>query len=135
MTNLQAALGVAQLKKINQLINKKRKIAITYNKLLKDFCEVTPAPEMPWAKNVYWLYSVLVEKALRDKIIEHLEQQGIESRPFFYPSHTLPPYKRNLQLPIAEELSAMGLNLPSGPVLSENQIQTVIDSLRGVLNT
>lgn len=135
MTNLQAALGVAQLKKIGQLINKKREIAATYNKLLKDLPTVTPAPEMPWAKNVYWLYSILVEKALRNKIIEYLEQQGIEARPFFYPSHTLPPYKRNLQLPIAEELSARGLNLPSGHGLSENQIQEVIDSLRVILNT
>jgi perosamine synthetase len=135
MTNLQAALGVAQLKKIDRLINKKRDIAITYNKLLKDFLSITPAPEMPWAKNVYWLYSVLVEKAIRNKIVEHLGQQGIEARPFFYPLHILPPHKCNLKLPFAEELSARGLNLPTGYRLSEDQIQEVIASLKGVLTT
>ena len=129
MTNLQAALGVAQLKKIDLLINKKRRIAITYKSLLQDLRAVTLAPEMPWAKSVYWLYSVLVKKARRDKVIEHLERQGIESRPFFYPQHFLPPYKRESTLPIAEELSARGLNLPSGSRLSENQIQEVVKSL------
>jgi len=133
MTNLQAALGVAQLEKIHLLINKKRQIAITYKKLLQDLSSVTLAPEMPWAKNVYWLYSVLVKKALRDKIIEHLERQGIESRPFFYSIHILPPYKHSLTLPVAEELSAKGLNLPSGPRLSENHIEEVVESLRDVL--
>lgn len=133
MTNLQAALGVAQLKKIDLLIAKKRQIAILYKKLLQDLSTVTPAPEMPWAKNVYWLYPVLVEKVLRDKIIKHLERQDIEARPFFYPIHILPPYKHSLTLPVAEELSAKGLNLPSGPRLSENQIEEVLESLREVL--
>jgi len=133
MTNLQAALGVAQLKKIDFLIDKKRQIATAYKRLLQDLDAVTPAPEMPWAKNVYWLYSVLVKKAFRDKIIEHLKRQGIEARPFFHPIHILPPYKRSLTLPVAEELSATGLNLPSGSRLSENQIEEVVKSLREAL--
>ena len=133
MTNLQAALGVAQLNKIDLLITKKRQIASTYKKLLQDLAAVTPAPEMPWAKNVYWLYPILIKSVLRDKIIEDLERQGIETRPFFYPIHILPPYKRNLMLPVAEELSATGLNLPSGPRLSEDQIEEVVKSLSEAL--
>jgi perosamine synthetase len=133
MTNLQAALGVAQLKKIDFLIIKRRQIAIVYKKLLKDLPTVTPAPEMPWAKSVYWLYSVLLENVLRDDIIDHLEREGIETRPFFYPQHVLPPYKRGLTLPVAEELSAKGLNLPSGPQLSESEIQEVVESLSKAL--
>jgi perosamine synthetase len=129
MTNLQAALGVAQLKKIDFLIEKKRRIAIAYKKLLQNLPTVRPAPEMPWAKSVYWLYSILVEKALRDKIIQHLEEHGIEIRPFFYPIHILPPYNRKLRLPVAEELSAEGLNLPSGSRLSVNQIQEAVELL------
>ncbi len=130
MTNLQAALGVAQLKKIDTLINKKRKIAITYNRLLKDLPGVTPPPEMPWAKNIYWLYSILVNAPLRNKVMAHLEKQGIESRPFFYPSHLMPPYKTDLSFPIAEELSARGINLPSGTMLTESQIDEVVQSLK-----
>jgi len=129
MTNLQAALGVAQLKKIDFLIAKKRRIAIAYKRLMQDLPDVTPAPEMPWAKSVYWLYSVLVKRAYRDKIINHFEKEGIEARPFFYPLHILPPYKRGLTLPVAEDLSAMGLNLPSGSRLSKEQIQEVVKSL------
>jgi len=133
MTNLQAALGVAQLKKIDLLIDKKRRIAIEYKKLLQNLPAVTPAPEMSWAKSVYWLYSVLVKGALRDKIIKHLERQAIETRPFFYPMHILPPYKQGLTLPVAEKLSAMGINLPSGPQLSRDQTRNVVESLSDVL--
>ena len=129
MTNLQAALGVAQLKKMDFLIAKKRQIAIAYQKLLQNLPTVRPAPEMPWAKSVYWLYSVLVDKALRDKIIQYLEERGIEIRPFFYPIHILPPYKKKIKLPVAEELSAAGLNLPSGFRLSVNQIQEAVELL------
>jgi len=129
MTNLQAALGVAQLKKIDLLITRKRQMAVIYKKLLQNLPAVTPAPEMPWAKNVYWLYSILVKKGIRDKIMEYLEREGIETRPFFHPIHLLPPYKRNLILPIAEELSATGLNLPSGYQLLENKIQEVVKVL------
>ena len=75
MTNLQAALGVAQLQKIDRLINKKRTIANNYEKLMKDLPSVTPAPEMPWAKSVYWLYSVLVNASIRDTIITNLEKK------------------------------------------------------------
>lgn len=133
MTNLQAALGVAQLNKINDKIKKKRIIANEYNNLLKAIPNVTLPPEMPWAKNVYWLYSILVDPHLRDKVIEHLDKQGIESRPFFYPSHLMPPHKTNSSFPVAEELSAKGLNLPSGPILSENQIERIVTSLKQVL--
>ena len=129
MTNMQAALGVAQLKKLDLLIDKKRRIAITYKKLLQDLSTVVPAPEMPWARSVYWFYSVLVKKSFRDKIIDYLEREGIETRPFFYPLHVLPPYKDGLKLPVSEELSAMGLNLPSAFRLSEKHIQKVVESL------
>lgn len=125
MTNLQAALGVAQLSKINALIAKKRHIASLYNHLLADIPGITPAPEMPWAKNVYWLYSVLVKKGQRDHVLRYLERHGIESRPFFYPQHILPPYQNGGSFPIAEELAARGLNLPSGPRLSDADISDV----------
>lgn len=133
MTNLQAALGVAQLRKIDRLITKKRHIATAYKELLQDLPDITLAPEMPWAKNVYWLYSILVKRQHRDKIIKHLEIQCIETRPFFYAIHTLPPYKCSLKFPVAEVLSANGLNLPSGPRLSEDQIEDVVEALKEAL--
>lgn len=131
MTNLQAALGAAQLKKIDLLVMKKRHIAAVYKKLLQDLPDVTLAPEMSWAKNVYWLYSILVKEVLRDKIIKYMEEKGIETRPFFHPIHKLPPYKCDQILPVAEKLSTKGINLPSGPKLSEDQIEEIV----GVLKT
>jgi perosamine synthetase len=133
MTNLQAAIGVAQLRRINHIIARKRRISVTYKKLLQHLPNVIPAPEMPWAKNVYWLYSILVKNTIRDKIIEYMDKEGIETRPFFSPIHIMPPYKCNLRLPVAERLSTMGLNLPSASRLSDEQIQNVAHSLSEVL--
>jgi perosamine synthetase len=129
MTNIQAALGVAQLRKINSFIEKKRKIAMTYNNLLKGLPVVSLPPEMPWAKNVYWLYSILVNPQHRDSIMAYLEKNGVETRPFFYPTHLLPPYNSGLSFKVAEDLSSRGINLPSGTTLTETQVETVALSI------
>ena len=132
MTNLQAALGVAQLEKIDTLIEKKRKIAKTYNSSLKNIQGVTLPPEMPWAKNVYWLYSILIDAKKygmnRDKLIKKLAEKGIETRQFFYPMHIMPPYKKytmNCNFPIAEKLARKGINLPSSVKLNEKEIEEI----------
>jgi perosamine synthetase len=132
MTNLQAAIGVAQLEKIDKFIEKKRKIAKTYNSSLESIQGVTLAPEMPWAKNVYWLYSILIDAKKyginRDKLIEKLAEKGIETRQFFYPMHIMPPYKKyaiNCHFPIAEKLSANGINLPSSVKLKEEEMHNI----------
>jgi perosamine synthetase len=131
MTNLQAALGVSQLEKIDIFIEKKRKIAKIYNSHLKNTQGITLPPETPWAKSVYWLYSILINAKKyginRDKLITKLAENGIETRKFFYPIHTMPPYKKyaNRHFPIAENLSANGINLPSGVKLKEKEIHNI----------
>jgi perosamine synthetase len=132
MTNLQAALGVAQLEKIDKFIERKRKIAKTYNSFLKNVQGVTLHPEMPWAKNVYWLYSILIDAKKyginRDDLMEKLAQKGIETRHFFYPMHIMPPYKKyakNRHFPIAEKLATNGINLPSSVKLNEEEIKEI----------
>ena len=133
MTNLQAALGVAQLEKIDKFIERKRKIAKTYNTFLKNVQGVTLHPEMPWAKNVYWLYSILIDAKKyginRDDLMEKLAQKGIETRYFFYPMHIMPPYKRyaiNCHFHVTEKLSSSGINLPSSVKLKEEEIHEVV---------
>ena len=135
MTNLQAALGVAQLKKIDSIIERKRKAAKEYNRLFEEIQQINPPPEMPWAKNVYWLYSILVDAAKRDKVIDYLGEHGIESRPFFYPTHLMPPHKTDVSLPVAEELSRRGINLPSGVQLSSVQIKEVVKNVKQALTS
>ena len=132
MTNLQAALGVAQLRKINTFIRRKREIAETYNSLLKDIEGLTLPPEMPWAKNVNWLYSILIgEKEFgtsRDKLMVKLAESGVETRRFFYPIHTMPPYRKYMGVSsfhVADGLSSCGINLPSSVKLKEEEIQEV----------
>jgi perosamine synthetase len=139
MTNLQAALGVAQLKKIDYFVSRKRKIAETYNSFFEGIETIMRPPEMPWAKNVYWLYSVLISHLNanigRDELIEMLGQKGIETRPLFYPIHEMPPYKNYLKskCPVAERISRIGLSLPSSVKLTRKKIEfianTVIKSL------
>jgi perosamine synthetase len=129
MTNLQAALGVAQLGKIDRFIAKKRRIAEAYSKSLEGVPGLSTAPEMPWAKNVYWMYSVIVRRSIRNRVMEILANQGIETRPFFHPIHRLPPYEAGLKLPVAERLGSTGLNLPVGSKISDEQIEEVAERL------
>jgi len=132
MTNLQAALGVAQIEKIDEFIKKKRKIARTYNSLLKDIRGITLPPKMPWAENVYWLYSILIDQKEyginRDRLMIELAKNGIETRRFFYPIHTMPPYREYAgggSFHVADRLSSSGINLPSSVKLKEDEAQEI----------
>lgn len=133
MTNLQAALGVAQLEKIDQFLRRKRRIAETYNSLLKDVKGITLPPEKPWARNSYWLYSILIDEkefgVSRDKLMVELAENGVETRRFFYPIHTMPLYRKYIgasTFHVADRLSSCGINLPSSVKLEDEQIQDVV---------
>lgn len=133
MTNLQAALGVAQLERIESTIRRKTWLASVYKEVLGKINNVTLAPEMPWARTVYWLYSILLRGVNRDRIMLDMDEAGVETRPFFYPAHKLPPYKTKEELIEAERLSKHGMNLPSSTKLSENEVLHVCDSLKRAL--
>jgi perosamine synthetase len=132
MTNLNAALGVAQLQKIGRLVDRKRRVASLYREALGSSPLVATAPEMPWARSVFWLYSVLVKRK-RDRVIERLAAEGVESRPVFYPVHRLPPYRGRRSYPVAERLSRTGLSLPSGPVIEDSDVFAVSSRLLAAL--
>jgi perosamine synthetase len=133
MTNLQAAVGVAQLEKIDTLIKKKRQVAEWYSEALEELqkdAKIILPLEMPWAKNVYWMYSILLSHKLgitRDELTAELNERGIETRPLFYPLHVMPPYQNNGHFPIAEDISKRGLNLPSGFNLQKTEINEICD--------
>jgi perosamine synthetase len=132
MTNVQAAIGAAQLKKIEHIIARKRWVAAMYNKHLETDGIVTH-PQMSWAKNVYWYYSILVDRKKRDDVIDGLEKQGVETRPFFHPINMLKIYKTDYKLPVAEDLAARGINLPSSPMMTEEQIINVSDMIKKII--
>lgn len=133
MTNLQAAIGVAQMARIEEFIARKRTIAHLYQKALGVVPGLTLPVELPGYTNVYWMYSILVGEGYpltRDELMLALREQNIDSRPFFHPLDTLPPYRHNTPCPTALRLSRQGLNLPSAPTLTDNQVLYICDTLR-----
>jgi len=133
LTNIQAAIGLAQLERIEQTIDTKRRNAKTYNSLLKNVKGITLPVEEPWAKNVYWMYSILVErgyKLRRDELIGKLKKEGIDTRPFFIPLHKMPYLDEGLKFPIAEELGEKGINLPSSVKLTKEQIEEITSFIK-----
>jgi len=130
MTNVQAAIGLAQLEKIDKTIKIKRDNAKLYNSLLKDVAGVTLPVEEGYAKNVYWMYSIILDKPYaltRNELMAQLTKNNIESRPFFYPMHTMPSHKTKQKLPVSEYLSKHGINLPSSVKLKRGDIKRICD--------
>jgi perosamine synthetase len=133
LTNMQAALGIAQLKRIDQFIEIRRNNAKRYNAALKDIRGISLPPETSYAKNVYWMYSILVNRNVygisRDELMRRLQQEyGIETIPFFVPVNRQPAYLGLVAgegHPVADSLSAAGLNLPSGNTLIAEQVEHV----------
>lgn len=137
LTNLQAGVGLAQLKKLDGFIEKKRQIASWYNNLLKNINGITLPPEKSWAKNSYWMYSILVEKKFgssRNHLMEKLKERGIETRPFFYPIHSMPPYRKLAtgNYPNTINIARKGLNLPSSVTLKVKDIVHIVSVIEAV---
>lgn len=135
MTNMQAAIGVAQMSRFEDVLRRKRIIADTYSEMLDGLAKsdhVVLPKQMSWARCVYWMYCILLKKkskVSRDELINLLAGRNIESRPTFYPLHTMPPYKQSRKYPVAEKIGRTGISLPSGPSLTKQQIETVIGAI------
>jgi perosamine synthetase len=132
MTNIQAAIGLAQLERIDELLAIRRRNAAHYRARLAGTPGLSLPPQMDWAENVFWMYSIIVHDDFgldRDELRARLRLAGIDSRPFFYPVHTLPMYNTGQSLPVAQDLGRRGLNLPSGATLTSNQIDYICDVL------
>lgn len=139
MTNIQAAIGVAQLEQIGKFLAAKVRNAALYNSLLKNVKGLTLQPQMPWTKSVYWMHSVLIDEkkfgCSRDELMQRLREKGVDSRPFFYPMHQLPMYSSGYadkDFPVATELSRSGINLPSSVKLTEQDIKYVCQAISDI---
>jgi len=139
MTNLQAALGVAQLEKIDEHIKRKREIGALYNKFFADETRIELMPEETrYAKNIYWVYAIISKSKPAAQLIESLAERGIATRPFFYPMHLQPVFKRknwfkDEYYQVSEHISEFGFYLPSGLGIKDSEIKTVSDTLKQVL--
>ncbi len=131
MTNIQAAIGLAQLERIDSFINRKIEIAQKYKEaFLNSNVEFHDSKED--VLHCYWMCCILVKNASdREKLRECLAEKGIETRPLFYPIHTMPMYAAKFQKhPIAEDLGWRGVNLPSYPLLTDEQVEFVINAVK-----
>ena len=135
MTNLQAAIGLAQTERLEELVEIHRVNAARYTARLSHIPGLTLPIERPWARNVYWMYGLLVEDAFgisRDVLRSRLARHGIETRTFFIPIHFQPIYYETFKgqrYPVAEDLCRRGLYLPSGATLTETEIDYVSEMI------
>ena len=142
ITNMQAALGLAQLERIEQIVARKRWIGQEYTRRLRGIRGVQLPVEEAWARSVYWMYGlVLSEEVGMDAIMigQRLKEHGVDTRPFFLGMHEQPAFHlRGLFLgeryPVAERLARRGLYLPSGLSLTEIQLGQVCDAVHEALS-
>lgn len=125
MTNICAAIGVAQMEHIDKILAKKRQIAMWYNEFLQD-TPVTMHAEQEETVHSYWMCSILApDAASRDELRAYLKEQEVETRPTFCLSHEMPMYHSDSEFPVAKDLSARGMNIPSHPGLTKEEVKEI----------
>ena len=130
MTNISAAIGVAQLERLASIVERKQAIATQYRHLLRN-TPVTFQARSPDIESGEWLVSVLLPEGVdRDRIMQFMEDEAVETRPTFYCAHHMPMYATRLHLPRAEQISQRGLSLPSFPQMSKHDVERVTHVLR-----
>jgi perosamine synthetase len=141
MSNLQAALGVAQLERLDEFVVRKRRMGELYTRLLAGVPGLQlPLAKVDYAENIYWVYGLVLEDQVSfdaEEAMRRLRALGVDTRPFFWPMHEQPVLRRRglfagESYPVAERLARRGFYLPSGMGISEAQIKRVAESVRSV---
>lgn len=143
ITNLQCALGLAQLERLNEFIGKKRKMGKYYIEGLADLRDriELPLEKTSYADNIYWVFGIVLKAHIAfdaQVAMTKLASEGVGSRPFFYSMHKQPVFNHkgwylNEHFPISENLSERGFYIPSGLSLTEREMDTVIEKVRKIL--
>jgi len=142
LTNLQAALGLAQLERIDEIVARKRWMGQEYTRRLKGIKDLQLPAEESWARSVFWMYGVVLSKEIpmdAREFAQKLREHGVDTRPFFLGMHEQPVFhQRGLfvgnEYPVANWLADRGLYLPSGLALTENQVEEVCNAVHEVLS-
>ena len=134
MTNICAAIGVAQLETANEILARKRQILELY-KLFLNNSNIEFQKEINGTIHSYWMVSILLpNRKIRDLVRENLNVNEIETRPLFHPVHTMPVFYTKQLFPVAEDLSNRGINLPSFPDLTDLEIKLICDIINKTLD-
>lgn len=143
MTNLQAALGMAQLERLDDHVARKRRLGGWYQEALRDAAGIElPVESVSYAENIYWVFGVVCDDTISapvTEITDRLAKLGIGTRPFFWPMHRQPVFTKagwygGEVYPHADRLAERGFYLPSGLGTTESDVQTVAAALRGLLD-
>ena len=146
LTNLQAAIGVAQVENVETLVEARRNIGIRYNKELSGIKGLILPVEKPYAKNVYWMYGVVLSDDIsltKEEVMQKLREEGIDTRSFFIPMHEQPAYVNKTienspdcsgNFEVAEKISKRGFYLPSSSNLTDEEIQFVCNKLKSIIS-
>jgi perosamine synthetase len=138
MTNIEAALGLAQMETVDAALADRARLAGWYHAALAPLAEHIVLPQVkPWASHVYWMYTIFLRQGgeqERDAVMRHMDEAAIETRPVFYPMHVLPPYREEQRFPVADTWAARGINLPTHQDLTEADVQRIAQSLGRALN-
>ncbi|MEZ4701594.1 MAG: aminotransferase class I/II-fold pyridoxal phosphate-dependent enzyme [Rhodothermales bacterium] len=139
MTNIQAAIGLAQMERIDDFLEGRQRVVRRYAEQLGDLPGIVLPPEAPWARNIHWLYSILVDESVlgvsRDTLRSSLAEHGIETRSFFCPLHDQPafiPFAHGW-FPVTEAVAGRGLNLPTSNEISLDDVDRVCKAIRQTL--
>lgn len=142
MSNLQAAVGVAQMERLAQTLEKKRRIGAWYDELLADIVDLERLPARThYAENIYWVYCLVLKNSVpfdADEAMKRMGTKGVGTRPFFWPMHEQPVFRRmglfrGISCPVAERIARRGFYIPSGVALTRNQAGQVAEALRQLL--
>jgi perosamine synthetase len=141
LTNLQAALGVAQLERVDEIVARKREVAALYTAGLADVPGLQLPAEAPWAKSVYWMYGLVLDEGTgldAAGFAARLRERGVDTRPFFLGMHEQPALHElglfaGESYPVADRLARQGLYLPSGLALTDEQVARVCAAVREAL--
>jgi perosamine synthetase len=130
MTSLQAAIGVAQMERVDEILKKKVHISNTYDRLLKAVPNIRLMKDPKYGKYVCWLYTIFVPNIkIRNEMMLYMSKKGIETRKTFYPLSDMPPYKSIEKFPVSKHMAQTGISFPSSPLLSDEDIEYVADAI------
>lgn len=141
LTNIQAAIGLGQLERMDEIIAKKRWMGKAYTERLQDIPGLQLPVEETWARQVYWMYGIVLNESTgvdSVRLAQLLKEKGVETRPFFLGMHEQPVFRdmglfQNEKYPVAEHIARQGLYLPSGLTLTEAQLDKVCQTIKSLL--
>lgn len=139
MTNMQGAIGVAQMERVDDFVVDKRRLGALYDGFFSNTHKIRVPARKEYSKNSYWLYTVLLDSSAgieRDELIKKMLMNGIETRPVFFPLHMMPPYARFARrgaFPVACDVSSRGISLPSSVFIKKEEVKWICGVLLSIL--